>query len=70
MLRKPMYTVHEAAELLKVKESTLRSLINDKQLRAVKVGKEWRIAEIDLTEFLNEHANREPHRSEGPDTDE
>lgn len=56
-----MFTVHEAAELLKVKEATLRSLIKDKQLRAVKVGKEWRITEVDLTAFLNEHANRDPH---------
>lgn len=63
MLRKPMYTVHDAAELLKVKESTVRALIRDKQLRAVKVGKEWRIAQIDLTEFLNENANRDPHRT-------
>lgn len=69
MLRKPMYTVHDAAALLQIKESTVRALINDKQLRAVKVGKEWRIAEVDLTEFLNENANREPHRPD-PASDE
>ncbi|MEM9302458.1 MAG: helix-turn-helix domain-containing protein [Pseudomonadota bacterium] len=60
MLRSPLFTVHDAADLLKVKESTVRSLINEKRLRAIKVGKEWRIAEVDLLAFLNENANRGP----------
>ena len=59
MLRVPLLTVHEAADLLRIKESTVRSLINNKQLRAVKVGKEWRIAEVDLVNFLNANANRD-----------
>jgi len=58
MLRKPLLTVHETAEKLKVKESTIRTWIRDKQLRAIKFGREWRIAEIDLENFLNEHANK------------
>ena len=60
MLTQPMLTVHEAAELLKVKESTVRTLINEKRLRAVKIGKEWRIAQVDLLTFLGENANRDP----------
>jgi excisionase family DNA binding protein len=64
MLTKPMLTVHDAADFLKVRESTVRGLINDKRLRAVKIGKEWRIAQVDLLAFLNENANREP---DGPD---
>jgi excisionase family DNA binding protein len=60
MLSKPMMTVHDAADFLKVKESTVRSLINEKRLRAVKIGKEWRIAETDLMAFLEENANRGP----------
>ncbi|MCG8505421.1 MAG: helix-turn-helix domain-containing protein, partial [Sphingomonadales bacterium] len=59
MLRKPLYTVHDAADMLKVTESTVRSLIHDKRLRAIKIGKEWRIAEKDLLSFLNENANRD-----------
>ena len=58
MLTKPMLTVHDAADFLKVRESTVRSLINEKRLRAVKIGKEWRIAQVDLLAFLNENANR------------
>ena len=66
MLRAPLLTVHDAADLLQVTESTVRTLINEKRLRAVKIGKEWRIAEIDLLTFLNVNANREP---DGSDTD-
>ena len=57
MLRKPLLTVHEVAELLKLKESTVRTLINDKQLRAIKIGRDWRVAVKDLEAFLNDHAN-------------
>lgn len=60
MLTKPMLTVHDAADFLRIKESTVRSLIHEKRLRAVKIGKEWRIAESDLERFLNRYANREP----------
>lgn len=60
MLTEPMLTVHDAADYLQVRESTVRALINDKRLRAIKVGKEWRIAQGDLMAFLNENANRAP----------
>ncbi len=57
MLTKPMMTVHDAADFLKLKEATIRSLINENKLRAVKFGKEWRIAPKDLEAFLNSNAN-------------
>jgi excisionase family DNA binding protein len=59
MLSRPLLTVHETAETLKVKESTVRSWIREKKLRAVKFGREWRVAVIDLEKFLNAHANKE-----------
>ena len=58
MLSKPMLTLHEVSDLLKVKESTVRSWIRDKTLRAVKFGREWRVAHKDLEAFLEAHANR------------
>jgi len=67
MFTDPMMTVHEAADLLQVRESTVRALINDKRLRAVKVGKEWRIARVDLAAFLDENANRAPDPSGADD---
>jgi excisionase family DNA binding protein len=60
MLRAPLLTLHEAAEKLKVKESTIRQWIKDRELRAIKFGREWRIAQIDLEAFLNQHANMPP----------
>ena len=58
MLEQPLMTVHETAEKLKVKESTVRSWIREKKLRAIKFGREWRIAVVDLETFLNENANK------------
>ncbi len=63
MLSKPMLTIHEVAALLKMRESTVRAWINDGQLRAVKFGRDWRVAQRDLEAYLNAHANRDP----GPD---
>ncbi|MEM6850318.1 MAG: helix-turn-helix domain-containing protein [Pseudomonadota bacterium] len=57
MLSRPLLTVHETASQLKVKESTIRSWIRDEKLRAIKFGREWRIAVRDLERFLNENAN-------------
>lgn len=65
MLNEPLMTVHDAADFLQVRETTVRGLINDKRLRAVKVGKEWRIDPADLQSFLNENANRDPDRASG-----
>ncbi|WP_333588113.1 helix-turn-helix domain-containing protein [Phenylobacterium sp.] len=48
-------TVKEVAERLKVSEATVRHWIRDQALRAVDVGKGWRIADIDLAAFLNRH---------------
>lgn len=58
MLSQPLMTVHEVAEHLKVKEATVRTWIRDRQLRAIKFGKDWRVAVDDLEAFLNERANR------------
>lgn len=60
MLSEPLMTVHETAEQLKVKESTIRAWIRGKKLRAIKFGREWRITVKDLERFLNENANTTP----------
>jgi excisionase family DNA binding protein len=57
MLSRPLLTVHETAEQLKVKESTIRSWIRGGKLRAIKFGREWRVGVKDLERFLNENAN-------------
>lgn len=60
MLSRPLMTVHETAAQLRVKESTIRGWIRTGKLRAIKFGREWRVAVIDLERFLNENANVAP----------
>ena len=55
-------TTHEIAELLKVREATVRTWIHEGQLRAVRIGREFRVAAKDLEAFVNAHATR-PARS-------
>jgi len=66
MLRKPLLTLQETADLLKLSEATLRGLIKAGDVRAIRIGREWRITVRDLEEFLDAHANRAPaaHQSE------
>jgi excisionase family DNA binding protein len=58
MLTRQFLSVKEVADLLKVGEVAVRSWIRNADLRAVNVGREWRIAPADLESFLQRHANR------------
>jgi excisionase family DNA binding protein len=51
-------TVRQAAEKLDITEESVRELIKNKQLRAVKVGK-WRIKRQDLEHFIKSKSNME-----------
>ena len=51
-------TVREVAELLKVSEVTVRPWIRDRELRAMDIGKGWRIGAEDLHAFLDGHATK------------
>ena len=48
-------TVQELAERLEVAEATVRHWIKSGQLRAIDIGKGWRIADTDLERFLRAH---------------
>lgn len=48
----PVYTVKECADKLKVTERTILELIRKKKLRAVKVGREYRITETAINGFI------------------
>lgn len=56
MLTRPFMTVREVADLLKIGEVTVRHWIKGGELRAIDVGREWRIAPVDLEQFLQRHA--------------
>jgi excisionase family DNA binding protein len=65
MLSKPFMTTLEIAELFKVSEATVRAWIHEGELRAIKVGREFRVVVKDLEAFVNAHATR----SEDPEPD-
>jgi len=50
-----LYTTEEIADILKMKVTTIRALIRDKKLPAIKIGTEYRITEEDLKKFLDEN---------------
>jgi excisionase family DNA binding protein len=58
MLSKPFMTTHEIAALLKVSEATVRTWIHEGELRAIRVGREFRVAAKDMEAFVNAHATR------------
>lgn len=62
MAQKPLLTVRETSELLKVREATVRTWIRDNQLRAIKFGRDWRVREEDLEAFIEARANIRPSR--------
>lgn len=48
-----IYTLEEAAKHLKVTSRTLYTYIYNGKLKALKIGKEWRIKESALIEFMD-----------------
>jgi len=66
MLSKPFMTTHEIAELFKVSEATVRAWIHEGELRAIRVGREFRVAVKELEAFVEAHATR----SENPEADD
>lgn len=48
-----LYSVEEIAGILKVTERTLYNYIKSGVLKAVKIGKYWRIKHTDLENFIN-----------------
>ena len=68
MLTRQFFSVKDVAELLKVGPVTVRNWVKSGDLRAVDVGREWRIAPKDLEAFLQRHTNRPEEGSNPSDT--
>jgi excisionase family DNA binding protein len=49
-----MYSVEEVAELLGLHVKTVRGYVRDGRLKAVRIGKQYRIAAADLEEFTGQ----------------
>lgn len=61
-------TVRDVADRLKVAEATVRQWIRDGHLRAIDVGKGWRIADADLEDFLRAHETAPRRQGSGSGT--
>lgn len=57
-------TVQELAARLEVAEATVRRWIKTGELRAIDIGKGWRIADADLERFLKTHETSPRRRDE------
>jgi excisionase family DNA binding protein len=52
-----LYTVPELAKRLKVTEKTVRAWIREKEITAIRIGREWRFRDEDVDAFLERHAS-------------
>ncbi|MBU4528470.1 MAG: helix-turn-helix domain-containing protein [Hoeflea sp.] len=69
MVRDQYQTVKEVADRLKVNEATVRGWIRHGELRAIDIGKGWRIADSDLAAFLKAHATGQRPEGRGATQD-
>lgn len=51
---RPLLTVAEVAEYLRVSEMTVYRLISSRSLGAVKIGRCWRVPTADLTAYVED----------------
>jgi excisionase family DNA binding protein len=54
-----LYTPGEVAELLSVKESTVKSWLRSGLMPGIKIGKFWRVAQEDLEQYIQESKEAE-----------
>jgi excisionase family DNA binding protein len=64
MLSRRFLTVREVADLAQVGEATVRHWIKAGDLRAIDVGREWRVIPRDFEEFIGRHATRSETRAQ------
>jgi excisionase family DNA binding protein len=55
-----MYSAEEAAQILGLQVRTVRNYVREGRLPGVRIGKQYRIARVDLEAFTSADASREP----------
>lgn len=58
-----VYTLNEVAEILQLTRRTLYSYIKDGKLKAVKIGKYWRVPEETLQQFIANGTEGQKHET-------
>jgi len=53
------YSTNEIADMLKMNVQVIARKLQHGELIGFKIGKDWRVKECDLTEWLEKHSNRE-----------
>ena len=54
-MEKSILTVPEVAKRLRVTQKTVRTWISERRLTAIRIGREWRLREEDIQEFIQRH---------------
>lgn len=57
MTAEKLYTLQEVADYLRVSRQTIYNWVTAKRLKASKIGKEYRVTEKDLQDFIKNHKN-------------
>ncbi len=57
-----IFTVQTLSEYLNLKPVTIREMLKAGKIRASKIGKEWRITESAVKEFLAAHEQETPKK--------
>lgn len=52
------YTLEEVEDILKVTRRTIYNYIKNGDLKAVKIGKYWRVSETNLQDFIEHGTNK------------
>jgi excisionase family DNA binding protein len=53
-----IYTLEEAAKVLKLHKETLRLKAKRNQIDGFRIGNEWRFTESDIQEFIDKQRNK------------
>lgn len=59
-----LYKLDEVAEMLDLTKRTLYDYVKDGRLKAVKIGKFWRVSEENLQDFLQKGSKRPKEEQE------
>lgn len=53
-----LFTIEELCEKLQVSKNTAYSLLNSKKIKGLKVGRNWRILQESIEEYITEQMNK------------
>lgn len=62
-----LYTVDEITDILHISKKTLYKFIKNKTIKAVKIGKYWRIKQSDFIELVEKGTAKPPAQPDGND---